>query len=224
MFNPFHVENSLELRFHQFLQEGTVFLLDFHLLVHVVQIVGVAVLELLLHENLLDMPGLDVLDLQNRSDTVAVDKLAEFLSVVESGLFLEGEVYRFTLVHGNGPVVVIESQSFPYFGPYFLYFAIVEVVLLEVVGNELLLELIAIEEISVCFVADVELFGLEEVLLNFHLGVHHVLKVVVTCLLDLGVNRQRQLVPEVAAHLWMVYQHDHPVYRNDREVLQILQG
>jgi hypothetical protein len=97
--------------------------------VQVVEVVGVAVFELLLHQYLPHMPGLDVHYLEDRSDSVVIDELAELVAVGQCCVFDEGAVEFLVLVHGDGPEVVVQSQSFPYFEPYSLGDAVVEVVI-----------------------------------------------------------------------------------------------
>lgn len=65
------------------------------------EVVGVAVLEFLFHEDLLDVPGLDGLDLKDGANSVAVEEFAEFVAERGSVVFAELEFGGLALVHAH---------------------------------------------------------------------------------------------------------------------------
>lgn len=65
----------------------------------VVEIVLIPIFELFLHQHLLHVPRLDVLDLKDRSDSVGVHKFAEFMAIGQKIIFLESGFDNLTLIH-----------------------------------------------------------------------------------------------------------------------------
>ena len=129
MLDPVHQENLLNLRFHDLLQKGLLSLLHLRRLMQVIEVIRISVLELLLHEHFLDVPRLDMLDLQNRPNSILINKFAELMSIQFLMTLFIGQVDIFPLVHRDRPVVMIQSQPFPYFIPNPLYFPIIRIIL-----------------------------------------------------------------------------------------------
>ena len=56
----------------------------------VVEVVRISVLKLLFHQHFLDVPGFHMFHFKDGSDSVVIDKFAEFVSVVSLSTFFEG--------------------------------------------------------------------------------------------------------------------------------------
>ena len=67
----------------------------------VVEVVRISVLELFFHEHLLDVPGFHMFHFKDGSDSIVIDKFAEFMSVVSLSTFFERQVDGLSLIHGN---------------------------------------------------------------------------------------------------------------------------
>lgn len=67
----------------------------------IVQIIRVAVLELLLHEHLLDMPRLHWLYLKDRTHSILIQELAELMPKRGRIIFAELEGHFLALVHAD---------------------------------------------------------------------------------------------------------------------------
>jgi hypothetical protein len=166
------------------------------------------------------MPGFNVFDLENRSNSVGVYKFAEFMTVVVMG-FAEGKVDLLALVHRDGPIVVIESKSFPNFNPYSLCFPIIHVIFFQVRGDELLLELCLVQERGIGFIAEIDSSCFVEEFFYLFFHVDHVLLMVGACFFDFSIDGLSQFVFEVTADFGMVDKGDHLLHRNERNVLEI---
>ena len=73
-----------------------------------VEVVRIPVLKFLLHEHFLDMPGLNMLNLKDRPNSILINKFTKLMSIQLLMILLIGQLDGFPLIHGDRPIVMIQ--------------------------------------------------------------------------------------------------------------------